>query len=215
MNKVNCKYCNKELSPRGLTHQKFCKDNPNKVDRSGKNNPNYGKVGGNQFTKAKEKGLEVPIVSKETRLKLSENAKGRTISEEHKKILSESAKKNGLGGVRQSMWIEYNGKTLGSSYEHTLAIDLDANNIKWDTCSRFKYLDPNGKHRTYTPDIYLIDYDVYLDPKNDYLINNVNPRLGFKDCDKIKLVEKQNNVKIFILNKTQLTWEEVKQAASL
>ena len=215
MKNVNCKYCNKELSPRGLSHQMYCKDNPEKKDRSGKNNPNYGRNGSNQFTKANLLGLDVPVVSEETRLKLSKISKGKTISDEHKKILSESAKKHGLGGVRQSKWIRYNGRTLGSSYEHTLAIDLDANDIKWDTCSRIKYIDLNGKHRTYTPDIYLIDYDIYLDPKNDYLINNVNPRLGFKDCDKIKLVEEQNNVKVFILNSTQLTWKAVKHIATL
>jgi len=43
-----------------------------------------------------------------------------------------------------------------------------------------------------------------LDPKNDFLINNINPRIGFKDVDKIKLVEIQNSIKIFILNKEQL-----------
>jgi hypothetical protein len=67
-----------------------------------------------------------------------------------------------------------------------LAISLDENNIKWDTCSRFNYIDRFGKSRTYTPDFYLIDYDVYLDPKNDFLINNINPSLGFSDKEKIK-----------------------------
>lgn len=43
-----------------------------------------------------------------------------------------------------------------------------------------------GIKHTYTPDFYLPEYNVYLDPKNDYLINNINPGLGFKDVDKIR-----------------------------
>lgn len=54
--------------------------------------------------------------------------------------------------------------------------------------------------------ISISEYDVYLDPKNDFLINNINPRLGFKDVDKISWVSEQNNVTIIILNKHELTW---------
>jgi hypothetical protein len=57
----------------------------------------------------------------------------------------------------------------------------------------------------------LPDFDVYLDPKNDYLINNVNPRFGITDIEKIKKVELQNNIKVFILNKDELTWDIIKE----
>jgi len=137
--------------------------------------------------------------------------RSRTIySEERRFNLSESAKAHNLGGVRQSKWIKYKDKILGSTYELQVVIDLEKNNIKWDTCSKFKYEDPFGKIRSYTPDLYLSDYDIYLDPKNDFLINNINPSLGFKDIDKIKLVEIQNNIKVFVLSKLQLNWEYIK-----
>lgn len=202
--KINCKYCGKTLSNRGLSHLLYCKQNPNRKSLSGENNPMFGKKGSNQFANSEY------VVSDETRQKLSKINKGRKLTEEHKNILSQSAKKHGLGGVTQSRWIKYNGKNLGSSYELELVKDLDKNKIRWNTCSRFKYIDPFGKSRTYTPDIYLIDYNIYLDPKNDFLINNINPSLGFKDSLKIELVEIQNNIKILILNKNQLNWNYIK-----
>ena len=55
-----------------------------------------------------------------------------------------------------------------------------------------------------------IDYDVYLDPKNDFLIKEINPALGFNDCEKIKLVEQQNDITVHVLNKEQLTWTYIK-----
>jgi hypothetical protein len=202
--KINCKYCGKALSNKALSHQLYCKENPNRKNLSGENNPMFGKKGSNQFASGEY------VVSNETREKLSKISKGRKLTEEHKNILSQSAKKHGLGGVTQSRWIRYNDKTLGSSYELELVKDLDKNKIRWNTCPRFTYTDPLGKIRTYTPDIYLIDYDLYLDPKNDFLINNINPSLGFKDSMKIELVEIQNNIKVFILDKNQLTWNYVK-----
>lgn len=127
----------------------------------------------------------------------------------YKVLLRDKAIERGFGGVTQSRWIEYNGKTLGSSYELKVAESLDKNNIKWDTCKRFKYVDKNGKNRTYTPDLYLLDYDIYLEPKNDFLIENINPNLGFMDVEKIKWAEEQNNIKVILLNKNQLSWEYI------
>ena len=119
------------------------------------------------------------------------------------------AKQRGIGGVSQSRRIKYKGKTLGSSYELIVAQSLDENNIKWDTCKKFNYVDLFGKERTYTPDLYLPDYDVYLDPKNDFLIKNINPTLGFNDVDKIRLVEKQNNIRVIVLSKDELYWKDI------
>lgn len=142
--------------------------------------------------------------------KLRKKMTGKVATDETKKKLSELAKKRGFGGVTQSRWIYYKDKKLGSTYEYNVVVSLDENNIKWDTCTSFKYIDDKGKKRTYTPDLYLIDYDVYLDPKNDFLIENINPSLAFKDVDKIKWCSEQNNIKIIILNKDQLNWNIIK-----
>lgn len=198
-----CIYCSKYCkNNNSLTnHEIKCKENPNRrlpnIDYSKRktsnqwSNPNF-------------------FISDETRKKLSRSSLGRKHSKETKKILADLAKKRNFGGVTQSRWIEYKGKKLGSRYELQLVKDLDKHNIKWDTCSRFEYIDLYQKRRTYTPDIYLIDYDVYLDPKNDFLINNKNPALGFSDIEKIQWVMEQNSIRVLILNKNQLSWEYIK-----
>lgn len=215
MNKTKCPDCNVEVTTNNITkhkNSKSCLRNQNKteikpkikVDRSGKNNPMYGKPGANQFTTGRQTEH-----SSETKEKIRLNNIGHKHTAEFKQARSFYAKKNNLGGVRQSNHIHYKDKILGSTYELMLVEDLERNNIKWDTCKKFNYTSPDGKARTYTPDIYLPDYDIYLDPKNDFLINSINPRLGFKDSDKIKWACEQNEITVFILNKNQLTWESI------
>lgn len=100
-----------------------------------------------------------------------------------------------------------------SSYEVELAKNLDIHNIKWILPKRFKYYvnnDIKDKYHYYTPDFYLPDYNIYLDPKNDFLINNINPKLGYNDIDKINWVIQQNNSRVLILTKEQLRWEIIK-----
>lgn len=162
----------------------------------------------NQFIKARELGIDVP----DSPNKGKPGKTGYKHTDAFKARQRERALERNLGGVRQSKWIQYNGKTLGSTYELRLAEDLDKNGVKWDTGKRFSYIDPTGKVRTYTPDFFLVDYNVYLDPKNDYLINNVNPALGFSDVEKIQRVMDQNSINILILDKNSLGWDAVLKA---
>ena len=118
-----------------------------------------------------------------------------------KKKLSDIALANGAGGKNYRKMFYYNGYALESSYELRLAQDLDKNNIKWIRPKRIKYTDQKGTVRHYTPDFYLTDYDVYLDPKNDYLISI--------DIDKIRSVMLQNSINILVLNNKQLTWDYI------
>jgi len=163
----------------------------------------------NQHTKAKRLGLPKPIISEETRNKLSEKCGKCVWTDEMRKSQSDHAKRRGIGGKFINNRIEYKDVKLGSGYELKVAISLDENNIIWEKPKSFEYTDPNGKNRKYTPDFYLPEYDVYLDPKNDFLINNVNPAMGFSDITKIELVEIQNSIKVFILDKTQLSWYSI------
>lgn len=122
----------------------------------------------------------------------------------------ENALNRGFGGFNMhKIKYEVNGKIVDSSYEKIVAESLSENNIKWERSKRFKYHDLTGKLHYYTPDFYLPDYHIYLDPKNDYLINNVNPILGYKDVDKIKWVEQENSIKIIILDKDHLIWKQI------
>lgn len=95
----------------------------------------------------------------------------------------------------------YKGITLDSSYEVVVAKSLDEHNIKWTRPAKaFRYFD-GIQHRHYLPDFYLPEYNVYLDPKNDYLIK--------KDQRKISLASNQNNVRIVILDKNNLEWKNI------
>jgi very-short-patch-repair endonuclease len=82
---INCKYCNKELSPFGKAHEKFCVENPNKQSMSGSNNPNYGKKGSNQYANGAK-------MTDETKSKIGLSFKGKTLTEEHKAKISKSRK---------------------------------------------------------------------------------------------------------------------------
>ena len=135
--------------------------------------------------------------------------KHRIISEETRHKLSVASTGRCSGGFHHNH-IEYNGINLDSSYELIVAKSLDENNIAWIRPKPLKYVDAYNKEHNYIPDFYLPEYNVYLDPKNDFLINNVNPNLGFSDVDKIKWVMQQNNAKVIILNKEQLTWSVIK-----
>lgn len=203
----NCEFCEKECKNDNSlrNHQRLCKLNPDRQTTPFQDKEKQKEIAAVRGSKNQWSDPNYKM-SNETRLKLSNAAKGRRHSEETKANLSRMAKERKFGGVTQSRWIKYKGKTLGSSYELEVVKSLDANNIRWDTCTSFNYIDPNGKQRTYTPDIYLVDYDVYLDPKNDFLIENINPSLGFKDSEKIQRVSEQNNITVFILNKDQLCW---------
>lgn len=73
-------------------------------------------------------------------------------------------------------------------------------NITWIRPKYLKY----GENKKYYADFYLVDYNVYLDPKNSFLI--------IKDADKIAQVQKENNVRVLILTKLQLTWDKILSA---
>lgn len=119
--------------------------------------------------------------------------------------------KNGLGGFNMRRGISYNGIKLDSSYELEVAKELDNNNVLWKRCSRFPYTWTDGGTHYYTPDFYLPEYDVYLDPKNDFLIEYINPGTGINDVDKIRAVENQNNIRVIILDRNHLTWNSIKE----
>lgn len=121
-------------------------------------------------------------------------------------ILSKIATNNPqFGGNKNNKaygWYEskFAGKVwLESSYEYKVALSLDKNSIEW---IRPNFLIYNNSKKYY-PDFYLPKYNIYLDPKNDFLIE--------QDKIKIQQVMDKNNVEILILNKDQLSWNIIKQ----
>lgn len=167
-----CKYCGKECKKFGLkNHETYCNANPNKKSRKGKNNPSFGKKGGNQYTAHNDFEL-----SDDTRKKLSEKS---TIhnkeywTNENKKRQSELMKEvvkrhpesysaaNINGRVKK---VEYKGYKLDGGWELIVAKWLDEKNIKWEkNIHGFEY-EWKGK-RTYYPDFFLPDMNLYIEVK--------------------------------------------------
>ena len=213
---LNCIYCGKECKNKNslAQHEIRCKENPNRINTI---NEGFNSKGRKAWNKGLTKDTSEIISKCLLNYRINYN-KGKYIhsyghkqSDETKKILSDYAKKNGLGGFHFRRGLNYNGVKLDFSFELVLAINLDKNNINWIRPKSIWYKDLENKEHRYTPDFYLPDYDVYLDPKNDFLINNVNPSLGYKDIDKIHWVEEQNNIKILILTEDQLDWNVIKK----
>lgn len=109
----------------------------------------------------------------------------------------------------------YCGKQIlnkGSLISHQLRCSKNPNAVSWpNKGGRKKGTGPPAwnKGLTKKTDVRVLQYAINLS-KNDFLIKNVNPFSGITDTEKIKIVAEQNNVKIFILTKDQLTWEYIK-----
>jgi hypothetical protein len=91
----------------------------------------------------------------------------------------------------------YNGIELDSKWEVDIAILLDELNIKWTRPEPIEWIDSVNKKRRYFPDFYLLDYDIYLDPKNPILMEQQKEKLNivskqinliFGDVDMIKIM---------------------------
>lgn len=210
-NRYVCPHCGKEYSKMGIGTHIW----RNHTEKGKEFNPNKGFQDGTRTTWNKGLTAETDERIKKRVEALKEKIEsgelvytGHPHTEESKKRLSEYAHKRNLGGWCSSKKFVYNGVTLQSTYEVEFAKNLDKNNIKWNRPKPFYYVLNGIKHRYY-PDFYIEDLDVYVDPKNDFLIERVNPYLGITDMEKIQLVEQQNNVKVIILNKNELTYNDL------
>lgn len=210
-----CRFCKKECKNDNSlrNHERLCPKNPDR-DISYITN----RLNRTPWHKGLSKDIDERLKSRGEKLhnryesgELIGSFKGRKHSQETIDKLSDIAIQNQYEqhfGSHKSY--QYNETVFISSYEIKLAKSLDENNIKWVKPERLPYIAKDNTKHNYTPDFYLPEYDVYLDPKNDYLIENINPTLGYNDVEKIHWVMEQNNVKIIVLNKNELEWNVVK-----
>jgi len=97
---------------------------------------------------------------------------------------------------------------LESSFEIKLAKNLDDNQIKWIQPQPLSYIDLFKQRHLYYADFYLPEYNIYIDPKNSYLLN--------KSIKKLIRVSKQNNIKLLIIsNEKLLNWENIKEKINI
>lgn len=225
-----CEFCseNKKTQKSLIQHRLYCEKNPNrrthpsKVREGETENltcPICGKGGfkngsglrGHIFRSHSKEGLSHQKQSgKSGSLIVEEKRRNGEISPyKHTKETKEKlslARISHLGKRKFfSKRCEYNGITLDSSYELLVALSLDEFGIQWERPTKsLQYFDSTGQKRNYLPDFYLPDKNVFLDPKNDWLIK--------KDREKIRLVNEQNIfTKVIVLNKSQLNWAEIEK----
>lgn len=138
-----------------------------------------------------------------------EFTKGRKLSSQHKEIISITRRRDWANGVYKNAvvgktkWIEHvkrDGTHIKcqGSWELAYAEYLDLNQIDYNAHIGALWYDAaDGKKRVYLPDFYLIDTNLYIDIKNDYLLK--------VDSDKLERVKKCNpNINLKIITKKDL-----------
>ena len=168
-----CQFCNRKgkSNNSNTQHEIRCKENPNRIIVI----PSYGmtgKKGRNQFLKAKDLGLPAPVVSEETRRKLSEIGKKHIWTEEKREQLRQSMRRavennpnsytsSNRGRTKQ---IEYNGIKFQGNWELEFYKWAEAAGLAPERPNEgFKY-EWNGI-RTYFPDFYIPSMDLYVEVK--------------------------------------------------
>lgn len=156
-----CTHCSKECKSANShrNHERCCPDNPNRNYKNGMT----GKKGANQFTVAERDGLPKP---KGAAAGKPGSFKGKKHTDEAKRKISQKLSINNRGG--RCKWYVVSGQKVQGTWERNIAEQLDRMHIKWIklTTNRDTFLyEMDGYTKRYTPDIYLPEYDVYLEIK--------------------------------------------------
>lgn len=199
-----CQYCSKDCKNTSSlkNHERLCPKNENRKYVS-------HTLGKPAWNRGKTKDTD-PIVAKYASSIKENYASGKLslagAATWNKEKRSEVAKSNGFGGYRPNAGHSKKYKvtdsfgnqvTLQSSYELLCSEILDRLQIKWIRPKSLMY-----DKKRYFPDFYLPSYDLYLDPKNDYLAK--------QDAKKISCVCVQNNVRVLILTKKMLNEDYIR-----
>ncbi len=169
--------------PKGwmANHSRWCSENPKRkeyTDNSFKAIEAMNakrKVTGvtNHFSKARIEGRAIPAHHNK-----GISTEGKPHSEETKQLLRVKALASPHRRLRRKL-INYNGVILDSTWELALAKRLDNLGIKWCRPDPIVWIDGENIKHHYFPDFYLIDYDLYLDPKNPQAIKVQQNKLKF------------------------------------
>jgi len=153
-----CKHCSKECkSIKSLVnHERLCSSNPSRQVSSfvefNKNTPPWNKG---------KTGVQVSPMKGKPGTFL-----GKTHTTESKQKISEKLSINNKGG--RAKWYMVAGQNVQGTWERDIATKFEQLNIRWiklkTNKDTLKY-EMNGKIRSYTPDFYLPDYDMYVEVK--------------------------------------------------
>ena len=167
-----CKHCTKEFDKSKIAnHTMWCDSNPKRQQyRDALINARASKV---NFKNQYSHGAKC---SDETKEKLRLASTGRTHTNETKMLLKEHALASPHRRLKKNT-VMYKNVLLDSSWELALAKRLDELNISWIRPNPLPWVDDDGIKHNYFPDFYLVDYDVFLDPKNPHAVKVQNKKL--------------------------------------
>lgn len=179
-----CKHCKINWSELNITethekanHSRWCINNPKRNDYL---NILNDAVRGKFSEKVNEKRSEG--IKKAWNRGAYKNAqfgtsfKGKKHSEESKNLIRKKALESNHRRLRKGM-VLYKNIWLDSSWEFELAKRLDELNIEWIRPKPLKWIDKKGIEHNYFPDFYLVNQDLYLDPKNSAAYENQKEKI--------------------------------------
>ena len=186
---LNCQYCGKEYKNRNslCNHERQCSSNPNKqiIDHSKfttKGLPAWNK-GLTKETDERIKNKGIKLHNRYVNNEIVPSFLGKKHSLETKELMKQKALNNCYQRKckKTQTYMKKDGEeiNLDSSYEVMLAQILDTLNIKWERPNCIKWVDSNNVEHNYFPDFYLNDYDLYLDPKNEYCFQQQEEKINF------------------------------------
>lgn len=201
---MKCIFCNKEYKNKRAVaaHKALCKLNPDRKIipipcRKGKNNPNWGKKGSNQYTKNPDY-----VMSEETRKKLKEIGRRQVWTEQmrkkHSTIMSDvvikypESYRHGNKNGRTKIY-EVNGFKLRGTWEVIVAEYLNSEGIKWTNKVEPKPYMWQGKFKTYYPDFYIPEIDMYIEVKG---YETDRDRAKWTSIDNLIVIKKKEIEKI-------------------
>lgn len=198
-----CQYCGREGKNTNShkNHERQCPQNPTRVYRNGMTGKRAWNKGLKKDTddRVKKNADGVKKHYRQTDERYGACSPSFLGSKAHRAASSRGGGyKPNAGRSKKYRVLDSFGKVvvLQSSYELVCSELLNKLAIRWIRPKHLKY-----GNKKYFPDFYLVDADIYLDPKNDYLAQ--------KDIEKICAVMQENDVQVYVLLENDLTEEKI------
>lgn len=192
-----CKHCSNSCkSLKSLVnHERLCPDNPNRKYVS-------QTIGAVPWNKGK-KQADFPSLARPAQKGKKFGSAITGHSEETKRKISEKLSINNKGG--RAKWYMVAGQNVQGTWERDIATKFEQLSIQWiklkTNKDTLKY-EMNGKIRSYTPDFYLPDYDMYVEVKGFWWGNDKEKMMivlqTYPDKN-IAIVEKEEYQEIMLL----------------
>jgi len=189
---LNCKFCGKECKNKNslINHELWCDLNPNHRSKDifyteSFKNANRSHTGWNKgLTKETDERVAKQAQTNRLNWELGIN---KRIDYHHSEEVKDKIRNKALSNkyVRKCKKTEpYTKKDgeivmLDSSFEVRVAIILDKLCINWNRPEPINWVDSEGRVHNYFADFYLVDYDIYLDPKNEYCFNVQKDKINY------------------------------------